>query len=165
MKKFSTLILFLVPFITFCQTLRGKVVRIADGDTVTLLDSSNKQIRIRLYGIDCPESNQDFGKVAKQFTADLCFGQQIKVEVRDIDRYGRTVGILWVRDSINVNLELLKAGLAWHYTQFDKSPSYAQAERKARAAKIGLWKQPNAMAPWEFRKLKKNKAKGKVKTV
>jgi len=163
MKNFFALVLFLVPFIVICQTISGKVVRVADGDTVTLLDSTNKQIRIRLYGIDCPESKQDFGQVAKKFTSDLCFGQYIKVEVRDIDRYGRTVGIIWAQDTVNVNFELLKAGLAWHYKQYDKSPAYAQAEEKARAKKIGLWKQPNAIAPWEFRKQKKKVAQENAK--
>lgn len=114
---------FLSVFFTFsyAQSIIGKVVRVADGDTVTLLDSTNTQIRIRLYGIDCPENGQDFGNVAKKFTSDLCFSKIITVDVKDIDRYGRTVGVIWVQDTINVNLELLKAGLAWHYKYFDKS--------------------------------------------
>lgn len=163
MKKSFALLLFLVPFIACCQILSGKVVRVADGDTVTLLDSTNTQIRIRLYGIDCPESKQDFGQVAKRFASDLCFGQPIKVEVRDIDRYGRTVGIIWVQDTLNVNLELLKAGLAWHYKQYDKTPEYAKAEENAREKKLGLWKQPNAIAPWEFRRLRKKANQEKAK--
>ena len=116
MKSLLTIIFcFVLFFVCSSQTIRGKIVRIVDGDTLTILDSTNQQIKIRLYGIDCPEHGQDFSNVAKRFTSDLCFSQIAKVEVRDIDRNGRTVGIVWVHDSINVNLELLKAGLAWHY--------------------------------------------------
>lgn len=147
-------IIILFPFICFSQTIQGKVVRIADGDTITLLDSSNTQIKVRLYGIDCPEKGQDFANVAKLFTSDLCFSNDVTIDVKDIDRYGRTVGIIWTKDSINVNLELLKSGLAWHYKMFDKSEEFAQAEHLARVNKIGLWKQPNAVAPWKFRRNK-----------
>lgn len=101
------------------QVIKGKVVRVAVGDTISLLDSANNQIRIRLYGIDCPESKQDFGNVAKKFTTDYCFSKDVSVEVKDIDRFNRTVGIVWIKDTIN--LELLKAGLAWHYKHFVKS--------------------------------------------
>jgi endonuclease YncB( thermonuclease family) len=153
MNKFFTLTICLIlPIISFCQTINGKVVRIADGDTVTILDSENNQIPIRLYGIDCPENGQDFSNVAKMFTSDLCFSKTVTVDVKDIDRYGRTVGIIWTSDSVNVNLELLKAGLAWHYKYYDQSEEFAQAERLAKANKIGLWKQPNAISPWEYRR-------------
>lgn len=130
---------FLNLFFTFCysQSIKGKVIRIVDGDTVTLLDSTNTQIRIRLYGIDCPENGQDFANVAKKFTSDLCFSKIITVDVKDIDRYGRTFDIVWTQDSINVNLELLKAGLAWHYKSFDKSEEFATAESLAKEQKTG----------------------------
>ncbi|MFD2960152.1 MULTISPECIES: thermonuclease family protein [Olivibacter] len=101
--------------------MKGKVIRVADGDTITILDSDNTQVRIRLYGIDCPESHHDFGTVAKKFTADHCFQKVVTVEVKDIDRYGRTVGIVLLPDGKNLNKELLKAGLAWHYKHFDNS--------------------------------------------
>lgn len=130
--------LFVFPLVSFSQTITGKVIRVADGDTVTLLDSTNTQIRVRLYGIDCPENGQDFGNVAKRFTSDLCFSKIVTVDVKDIDRYGRTVGVIWVADTISVNLELLKARLAWHYKYFDKSEEFAQAEHIAKINKIGL---------------------------
>lgn len=87
-------------------------MRVADGDTITILDNTNTQIRVRLYGIDYPEHGQDFSNVTKTFTSDLCFAKAVNVEIRDIDRYGRTVGIVFTPDSINVNLALLRAGLA-----------------------------------------------------
>lgn len=90
MKFLVLAILSFVNTICFSQTITGKVIRVADGDTVTLLDSTNTQIRVRLYGIDCPENGQDFGNVAKRFTSDLCFSKIVTVDVKDIDRYGRT---------------------------------------------------------------------------
>jgi len=127
----------ILPLLGISQSITGKVIRVADGDTVTLLDSTNTQIRIRLYGIDCPENGQDFANVAKKFTSDLCFSKIITVDIKDIDRYGRTVGVIWVQDTINVNLELLKAGLAWHYKYFDKSEEFAKAETEAKEQKTG----------------------------
>lgn len=149
--------LLLVPLISLCQTLSGKVVRVSDGDTITILDTTKTQTRVRLYGIDCPEIGQDFGQSAKKYVSDLIAGEIVYIEIKDIDRYGRTVGIVWTGDSLNVNLDLLKAGLAWHYKYFDKSEEFAQAEHVAKVNKIGLWKQPNAIAPWDFRRNKKTK--------
>jgi len=158
MTYILSLLLALLPISVFTQTsLNGKVIRVADGDTLTLLDAGNNQFRIRLYGIDCPESHQDFGRVAQKFTSDLCFGKQVSVEVKDKDRYGRIVGIVFTADKRNVNYLLLEAGLAWHYTAFDRSEAYARAETIARKEKRGLWVQSNAMAPWEFRKTKRKK--------
>lgn len=159
---FIILILLLVaglffPGLSFISNKRieGKVVRISDGDTITILVDGNKQERIRLHGIDCPESNQDFGQVAKKFTSDLCFGQRVAVEVRDVDRYGRIVGVVYNTDNVNVNLALLENGLAWHYTAYDQSLAFSAAEKKARLNKQGLWSHKDAIAPWEFRKRKK----------
>src|SRR5690606_26039875 len=153
MKSLLTIIFcFVLFFVCSSQTIRGKVVRVSDGDTITLLDSTNRQIRVRLYGIDCPENGQDFANVAKKFTSDLCFSKIVSMNVKDIDRYGRTVGIVWAPDSINVNLELLREGLAWHYKFFDQSEEFAQAEHLAKQHKKGLWVQGNAVPPWEYRR-------------
>lgn len=152
MKIPFLLLLIFVSLTTYAQVVKGKVIRVADGDTITVLDSSNTQIKIRFHGIDCPENGQDFGQVARRFTADLCFGKKVKIDVKSKDQYGRTVGIVWVQDTLNVNLALLRAGLAWHYTLFDKSSIFAEAEQTAKMEKLGLWKQKNAVAPWLFRK-------------
>ncbi|MFD1631725.1 thermonuclease family protein [Pseudopedobacter beijingensis] len=158
MKKIQISLLLLLLSLRIAvaqQILQGKVIRIADGDTVTILDKRNNQTRVRLYGIDCPEKGQDFGSVARKFTSDLCFGQQVKVIVKDKDRYGRTVGLIFNEKHQNINLELLNAGLAWHYTPYDKSKEFAQAQANAKNLKLGLWAHPNPVAPWEFRKNKK----------
>jgi len=137
------------------QTLKGKVVKVSDGDTITILDSLHHQTKIRLYGIDCPEKKQDYGAVAKKFTADKCFSKVIHVESKGKDKYGRTLGVVVLPDRSQLNLLLLENGLAWHYKAFDKSKKYADAELKAQQQKHGLWAGKNPVAPWEFRKEKK----------
>lgn len=112
---------------------------------------NNEQIKIRLHGIDCPEKSQDFGNVAKEFLSTLVFGKTVSVKKLDTDRYGRTIGMVLI-DSVNVNEELLKAGLAWHYKYYDKSLLWAKLEETARKEKKGLWSMPNPIPPWDFRK-------------
>lgn len=128
----------------------GKCVGVLDGDTVSVIKNGTP-IRIRLHGIDCPESSQDFGTKAKNFTANMAFGKNVEVKEQNTDGYGRIVGVVFV-DGKNLNLELLKAGLAWHYKQFSTDKTYAEAEKNAREQKIGLWSNPNPIPPWEFRK-------------
>ncbi|MFC6102172.1 thermonuclease family protein [Olivibacter domesticus] len=154
MKKLRISIFFLfLTNIGLCQTIvKGKVVRIADGDTITLLDENKKQVKIRLYGIDCPEKRQDFGSVAKQFTASKCFNKFIKAEIKYTDRYGRKVGSVILPNGKSLNKELLKAGLAWHYVKFDTSAEFSMIEKKARLKRKGLWSMENPIAPWVFRK-------------
>jgi endonuclease YncB( thermonuclease family) len=138
---------------SICQErISGKVVSIADGDTFTILTEGNKQVKIRFYGIDCPESGQDFGTKAKQFTSSLAFSKTVSVQIEDIDRYGRTIGIVTLPDSTILNEQLLKAGLAWHYKRYDKSEKYAALETEAKVRKVGIWSMINQIAPWEYRK-------------
>ena len=151
MKHVYALLILFFSLDVSAQSLTGKVVSIADGDTFTLLTSDNRQIRIRLHGIDCPEKAQDYGTVARMFLSDLIFGKSVQVTPTDVDRYGRTIGIVSI-DSTNVNEALLSAGLAWHYIHFDKNPKWAKLEEKARGDKKGLWSKPNAIAPWKFRR-------------
>lgn len=150
------LFLFLIIFnVHAVAQLTGEVVSIADGDTFTLLTIGQQQIRIRLHGIDCPEKRQDFGTKAKQFLADMVFQKKVVVKTMDVDRYGRTIGIVTI-DGINVNEALLKAGLAWHYKKYDQNPKWAEFENEARLAKRGLWSQANCIAPWDFRRTQRS---------
>ena len=129
------------------RTIEGKVVGVADGDTITVLDAGNRQTRIRLQGIDAPESRQAFGQVSKRNLSDLIFNRQIVVEYEKTDRYGRTLGKV-LAGGRDVNLEQVKAGLAWHYKYYqdEQSPNdrrlYADAETEARSARRGLWADP-----------------------
>jgi len=134
--------------------LVGKVVSIADGDTFTML-VDNEQIKVRLHGIDCPEKSQPYGNVAKEFLSSSIFGKVVSVKKLDVDRYGRTIGMVTV-DGVNINEKLLEEGLAWHYKYFDKNAAWAKLEDVSRKEKKGLWKEPNPTPPWEWRKQKSN---------
>ncbi|MBB4036549.1 endonuclease YncB(thermonuclease family) [Dysgonomonas hofstadii] len=136
------------------NTIRGKVVKISDGDTVVLRDSTNTQHRIRLDGIDCPERGQAFGNVATNFTRGICAGKDIIVDIIGYDRYKRILGVVWVED-VNLNEELLKAGLAWRY-KYNKSEEYHRLEQEARKNRKGLWVDKEPIAPWDFRKKGQN---------
>lgn len=152
MKWFQILvILLLVPVLVIAQ-LKGKVVGVSDGDTFTLLTDDKKQYKIRLHGIDCPEKGQDYGQVAKKFTSDNIFNTIVTVEETDIDRYGRTVGIVYLPDNRVLNEKLLKAGLAWHYKKYDQRENWAKMETVAKSKRIGLWKDADAIPPWDYRK-------------
>lgn len=140
---------------TLSAQLTGKIVRVSDGDTVVLLDSTNIQHKIRLDGIDCPERTQDYGTKATDFTKNLCAGKYVKVDVAGIDKYKRVLGVLWV-DGANVNEELLKNGLAWQY-KYNNSAQYKIFENNARKKKLNIWSMSNPTAPWDFRKEEKTK--------
>ena len=138
------------------DTLLGKVIRVADGDTITVLDDTYTQHKIRLAGIDAPEKRQAFGNVSRLSLAEQVAGQSVAVEWFKVDKYGRKLGKVLLA-GLDCNLVQVKSGLAWHYKQYqrEQSPadqqSYAAAEIEARAAKLGLWRDADPMPPWEFR--------------
>jgi micrococcal nuclease len=146
--KVFTLVL-LLPIYCLAQ-INGKVVKIADGDTYTLLNEKNEQLKIRMHGIDCPEKVQPYGRVAKDFLSALIFGKNVEAKVQAIDRYGRIVAITFINGK-NINEEMIKAGLAWHYKKYDSNIVWSALEKKAKQQKVGLWKDANPIAPWEWR--------------
>jgi endonuclease YncB( thermonuclease family)/methylphosphotriester-DNA--protein-cysteine methyltransferase len=163
MKRFSTILTVIIfwALVVLAQNnvqvvIEGKVVRVADGDTITVLDKENKQHRIRFQGIDAPESKQAFGQKSKQNLSDLVFGKQVTVIYSKMDKYRRVVGKVML-DGKDINIEQIKAGMAWHYKKYeDEQPpedrvSYAKAEQEARASKLGLWQEPNPTPPGEYR--------------
>ncbi|MDR1883735.1 MAG: thermonuclease family protein [Prevotella sp.] len=135
--------------------IKGKVIKVTDGDTITILTEDNKQVKIRFDGIDCPERNQDFGTKATNFTKDLCAGKNVTVKVKGTDYYRRTLGVVYV-GSVNINESLLKQGLAWVY-KYNKSKHYIKLEQEARMKKINIWSMKKQIAPWEWRKTRKTK--------
>ena len=139
------------------ETLQGRVVKVADGDTITLLDAANMQHRIRLDKIDAPEKNQPFGDASRKHLAALVAGKIVEVEWTKKDKYGRILGTIWalLPARTDVNLQMVEDGFAWHYRHFDSTPSYAAAETAARRTKRGLWKAPAPIPPWTFRKARK----------
>ena len=128
----------------------AKVIGIIDGDTIEVLENNNP-VRIRLAEIDCPESHQDFGQKAKTFTSELVFDKDVKVLVKDIDRYGRTVAEIILPDGRSLNRELISAGLAWWYQRYSSEQSLGQLQSQAKSAKLGLWSSDNPIPPWDFR--------------
>ncbi|WNH09902.1 thermonuclease family protein [Thalassobellus suaedae] len=137
--------------------INGKVTAITDGDTFKLLTQDSILHRVRIANIDCSERKQPFSKRAKQFTSNAVFGKMIKVEVLNKDRYGRLIGLVFYNDSLTLNHELVKHGLAWHYVKYSKDTILQSLEDKARKDKIGLWQDPNSIPPWEWRANKKKK--------
>ena len=142
-------------------TLQGKVIGVADGDSLTVLDNNKTQHKIRLQGIDAPEKVQAFGQKSKQALHQLAHNKQVTVEFQKKDKYGRTVGKVLVNGN-DICLEQIKLGMAWHYTQYateqpkEDRIAYQQAELAARGQALGIWKDQNAIPPWEFRKQTKN---------
>jgi endonuclease YncB( thermonuclease family) len=142
---------------SYADILQGRVVSVADGDTVTVLDDANSQHKIRLMGIDAPEKAQPFGSQSKLSLSSLVFDKQVTVEYSKLDRYGRLVGKIVV-DGMDTCLEQIKRGMAWHYKQYEKEQIaadrllYARAEDQARIEKRGLWRDNNPIAPWQWRR-------------
>lgn len=136
------------------------VQKVSDGDTLNVLDETGQKHRIRLAFIDAPELKQDFGESSQKFLQNQLLNQKVEIVVRDIDRYQREVATVYWYGK-DMNLIQLKQGNAWHYQEYAKSkkgqnPSdfrlYEYAEHQARNQGLGLWENPNALAPWVFRK-------------
>lgn len=143
--------------LAWADVIEGRIVRVLDGDTVSVLTADKQEVRIRLRGIDAPEKKQSFGQVSKQHLSDLVFNKEVTVEFNKQDRYGRLIGTIFVGGT-DANLAQVKSGMAWHYRQYAKEQppndrlTYAEAEVNARAKKIGLWGNGvEPVAPWDFR--------------
>jgi endonuclease YncB( thermonuclease family) len=142
------------------DSLKGRVVGIADGDTLTLLDATNTQHKIRLSGIDSPEKKQPFGQHCKESLSDLAYGRTVAVEANKLDRYGRVIGKVLVGGE-DANLEQIRRGCGWHYKRYqneqvlDDRLAYNAAEESARAGEVGLWVDRNPVPPWEWRKVRR----------
>jgi endonuclease YncB( thermonuclease family) len=142
------------------QVVSGRVVGVADGDTVTVLDGENTQHKIRLMGIDAPEKAMPFGQRSKQSLSGLIFGKEVQVEVRAKDRYKREVGRILL-DGRDINLAQVQSGMAWVYRQYlkeltqDEAKAYVRAEEEAKGANRGLWSDAEPTPPWEWRRKSK----------
>lgn len=133
----------------------GRVVKLIDGDTYDLLLDNNKSVRVRMQGIDAPERGMPYNKVSKQYLGKLCAGQQVRYMKEDVDRYGRLVAKGYLKDGRNLEAEMIKAGMAWHFTRYSSDRKLQALEDEARAARRGLWADSNPMAPWDYRKMKR----------
>ncbi|WP_034671127.1 thermonuclease family protein [Epilithonimonas caeni] len=164
MNRFLVLILFSV--LSFGQgqlkenlshkTFSARVIGIMDGDTMEIL-YKKRPIKVRLAHIDSPEKRgtQPFGNNAKQALSDLCFGQIVSIHAEKYDRYKRLIAVVTNDKGQNVNQQMLKLGMAWHYKKYSKDADYAMLETEARKNRVGLWQDKNPIAPWLWREKKK----------
>jgi endonuclease YncB( thermonuclease family) len=138
-------------------TFTGRVVGVTDGDTIAVLAPGNARYRIRLSGIDAPEHNQAFGTRSKQNLSRLVFGKSVTLDCGKEESYGRLVCKVLLPNGEDADLDQVRAGLAWHYKQFEREQtpadraSYAAAEDAAREARRGLWADAHPIPPWDFR--------------
>ena len=145
------LVLMLIQ-VAVAESFTGKVVGVTDGDTVSVM-RDGVAAKVRLHGVDAPESSQPFGARAKQTCSALCFGQDVKVEIKDVDRYGRLVGAVYLPDGTYVNQALVAQGMAWWYERYAPGDrELAGAQESARLGGVGLWSEPDPVPPWEFRR-------------
>lgn len=144
----------------YAAELQGTVVGVHDGDTVTVLDATRRQHKIRLAGIDAPELSQAFGRVSRKHLADQVAGRTVVIEWAKRDKYQRLVGKVLL-DGRDINITQIEAGLAWHYKKYasEQTPEdrqrYARAEEEARARRRGLWQDSHVVPPWDFRRARK----------
>lgn len=168
MKKIYPFLLSLVLLISgsvWASTLiPGNVIAISDGDTITLLTPEKQQLKIRLVGIDSPEKKQAYGTKARDHLAAYVFQQEVEVDIRKKDQYGRSLGVIYFGGK-DINQLMIRDGYAWFYKHYAKEQPkeealrYAESEREARTQGKGLWADPHPIAPWDFRKLAKQSAR------
>lgn len=163
-RIFVTLFLIILYPTSLCaEELRGRVVGISDGDTLTLLDDNQTQHRVRLAGIDAPESAMEWGSRAKKALSQIVFRQHIAVFWTKKDRYGRILGKVMF-DGKDINLHLVAQGMAWHYKKYQNEQTledrdmYSRAENESRLQQKGLWSDPHPIPPWEWRRARKSPA-------
>ncbi len=135
----------------FSLELIGKVVKVSDGDTVTILTSDKTQHKIRLNDIDAPEKKQAFGNKSKDNLAKYIAGKTVTVEYQKKDKYKRVLGTIYYNNT-DINLQQVKDGYAWVYKKYSNNQTYYKAEKLARDKRVGLWIDKNPLEPWEFRK-------------
>ena len=156
----------LLVSVAHADTLTGRVVGVADGDTITVLDADRQQHKIRLGGIDAPEKAQPFGERSKQSLSRMVFGKEVRVEWDKRDKYKRIVGKVWVQPAdcptcpmtLDAGHAQITVGLAWWYRKYarEQAPqdrgAYEFSEQEARAKRVGLWSEPDPVPPWEWRR-------------
>lgn len=157
MKYIYIFALLLVCLSINAETLKGKIVKVSDGDTATLLDKNNMQYIIRLHGIDAPESGQEYGNRAKQHLSGLIAGKQVSVDVKGMDMYKRVLGVIYLGE-VNINAKMVEDGFAWNY-KYSKDKYYIKLQNQAKENKRGLWQGNKPIDPWQFRKNKNKKKK------
>ncbi len=133
---------------------QGRVIKVSDGDTISILSSEGRIERIRLEGIDSPELEQSGGAEAKEFCSSAAFLKEVKITDFGKDKYGRTVALVQLPDGRSLNEELIRSGHAWVFDKYCKQAwctDWKALQRKAREKRLGLWKDTDPMPPWKWR--------------
>lgn len=131
-----------------------QVIGIADGDTLTLL-VDRQPVKIRLANVDAPEKGMPYGSRSKESLSDLCWGKDATYATQDVDRYGRVVGVVTC-GGVEANREQVARGMAHVYPRYNKDASLPALQEQARAERRGLWADPGPVAPWEWRKARRD---------
>lgn len=150
MRQLLTFALLLLTIPTHADLLEGRVVSIADGDTLTVLHE-REPMKIRLAEIDAPEKAQPFGTRSKQALSDLCFGKQAEVVPQTKDRYGRTVARVRC-DGQDASEQLVRSGMAWVFDRYVIDRGLYRLQDEAKEGRRGLWVDLEPVPPWEWRK-------------
>ena len=147
------LLLFLLVINAGCaKEIEGRVIGIADGDTIFIVEKgTNLKMTVRLLDIDAPERQQAFGNRSRQSLSNLCFKTSVRIESPGRDRYDRVLGHVFC-NGVDVNAEQVRRGMAWVYSRFLSDESLYKLQDEARAAKRGLWSDGEPEAPWRFRR-------------
>ncbi|MDR1662366.1 MAG: thermonuclease family protein [Azoarcus sp.] len=133
--------------------IAGRVIRVADGDTLSLRDASGVKVIVRLAEIDAPERCQPFNRLSRASLIELALERLVTVEVIDTDRYGRRVGrVMLEGERETANRIQIQRGLAWVYTQYAYDKALQELEREAVHAKLGLWVDDDPTPPWLWRR-------------
>lgn len=162
MRKTFILLTLLVALASQGEVITGKVVRVADGDTITVLDASKVKHKVRLAGIDAPEKAQAFGERSRDSLEELVAGRSVTVETHKTDRYGRLVGKVLL-NGLDVNMEQVRRSMAWFYRDYAHEQSktdqrsYDRAESESKAYGRGLWGDKTPLPPWEFRRARQHR--------
>lgn len=151
--KINTLILFFFLIIVPCsygKDISGLVIKIIDGDTLTILTNNNDQVRVRLAEIDAPEKKQAFGNKSKINLSEICFNKVATVNTIKIDKYGRTLGRVTC-NYVDANSKQIEQGMAWVYDRYVTDLNLYALQENAKIKKLGLWSDPDPIQPWVFR--------------
>jgi endonuclease YncB( thermonuclease family) len=152
-KKFIILLLafIVIPSLALAD-FSARVIKVKDGDTIVVLYDNHLPVYVRLQAIDAPELGQRFGKEAKRYASELLNNKTVKVREYGMDKYDRLLGEVTLPDGRDFSEEMLRAGYAWHYVQYDQSQKLADLETEAHDAQRGLWADLDPTPPWEFRR-------------
>ena len=138
------------------ELVSGKVVKVLDGDTYELLLDNKITVRVRMEGIDAPETGMPYYRKSTDYLKELTKGQIIKINLKNKDQYGRILSYSYLENGRELSREMIRAGYAWHYKQYNSDRELATLEKEARDAKRGLWQDKNPIPPWKVRQIRRS---------